>query len=53
VLSLASSHVHEEKKQGVAFIFEQRPEGLGKSWRGVDNAKAIHGWKVPLAFLMS
>ena len=32
---------------GSAFIFENRSQGKGQSWRGLDNAKAIHGWIVP------
>jgi hypothetical protein len=31
---------------GSAFTFEVRPEGKGEKWRGLDNAKAFHGWIV-------
>jgi hypothetical protein len=32
--------------QGWAFTFEVRPDGKGQEWRGLDNARAIHGWIV-------
>jgi hypothetical protein len=40
----------KRQNDGVAFIFEQRPEGQGQTWRGVDNAQAVHGWIVPFSF---
>jgi hypothetical protein len=35
---------------GSAFTFEARPEGNGQKWRGLDNARAIHGWIVTSDF---
>ena len=39
-----------KNSDGVAFIFEKRPEGQRQSWRGLDHAKAMNSWIVPYSF---